>query len=325
MTVKPVYLVLGMHRSGTSAVTQLLALAGCGLPRDVLPADEHNARGYFEPWRVSVFNDERLRAGASAWDDPLGFPFRPLADDDAWGSRAAALVAQQFDLAAAPLLKDPRVSLLMPLWRSVFASAGLSPLCVVPVRDPLAVAASLAKRNGFSVQKSILLWCSYMLAAEAYSRGLPRVFVAYDALLTDWRLQARRIESALGAPLPNLDDPAARGIDAFLSADLRHNAAGTRLSDHGWAGDVAAPLLAWFEAAACDAAPGDDAIKGASVALEALRAQVGELISPIASDLDQARADLLFAHQLVAWERTRFQEQLDRMTAAYEAVKASLS
>src|SRR5688500_5055870 len=39
------YLVLGMHRSGTSAVTQLLALAGAELPTNVMPGDEHNAKG----------------------------------------------------------------------------------------------------------------------------------------------------------------------------------------------------------------------------------------------------------------------------------------
>src|SRR3954462_7423971 len=63
------YLVLGMHRSGTSAVTQLLSLAGARLPRNLMPGDEHNARGYFEPWRIANFNDERLRAAGSARGD----------------------------------------------------------------------------------------------------------------------------------------------------------------------------------------------------------------------------------------------------------------
>jgi len=323
--VKPVYLVLGMHRSGTSAVTQLLAMAGCGLPKDVVPADEHNSRGYFEPWRAAVLNDERLRAGGSAWDDPFSFPFRPLADDGEWSARAAQLLAEQFDLDSAPLLKDPRVSLLMPLWRPVFEQAGLSPLCVIPVRDPLAVAGSLAKRNGFSIEKSILVWCAYMLAAEAYSRGLPRVFVSYEALLADWRSEARRIEAAHGVALPRLNDAAGRAIDDFLSPDLRHHQGVGNLADHGWAGALAAPLLDWFGAAARDAAPGYTAINEATVALKALQDQVGDLVSPMARDLDQARADLLFARQLVEWERTRFQEQLDRITQAYEAVKAKLS
>ena len=59
------YLVLGMHRSGTSATAQLLALAGAELPDNVMPGDEHNAKGYFEPWKISVFNDQRLRAGGT--------------------------------------------------------------------------------------------------------------------------------------------------------------------------------------------------------------------------------------------------------------------
>ena len=59
------YLVLGMHRSGTSAVTQLLALAGARLPANVMPGDEHNAKGYFEPWKIAQFDDARLRAAGS--------------------------------------------------------------------------------------------------------------------------------------------------------------------------------------------------------------------------------------------------------------------
>jgi len=98
-----------MHRSGTSATTRLLSLAGCGLPRDLVPADDHNARGYFEPWRVAVFNSERLRASGGAWDDPFGFPYRPLPDDEAWRARAAGLLSSQFDLESAPLIKDQQV------------------------------------------------------------------------------------------------------------------------------------------------------------------------------------------------------------------------
>src|SRR4051812_3546430 len=56
-TKRTAYLVLGMHRSGTSAVTQLLALAGANLPENVMAGDEHNAKGYFEPWKIAILND----------------------------------------------------------------------------------------------------------------------------------------------------------------------------------------------------------------------------------------------------------------------------
>src|SRR5262249_53570971 len=91
------YLVLGMHRSGTSAVTQVLALAGASLPQNVMAGDEHNARGYFEPWKIALLNDERLRAAGAAWDDVFAFPFRPLAPrvERGWLNRAQALFGEE--------------------------------------------------------------------------------------------------------------------------------------------------------------------------------------------------------------------------------------
>src|SRR3954464_2713902 len=93
VTARTAYLVLGMHRSGTSAVTQVLALAGADLPQNVMAGDEHNARGYFEPWKIALFNDERLRAAGGAWDDVFGFPFRelPKRTERGWINRAEAL------------------------------------------------------------------------------------------------------------------------------------------------------------------------------------------------------------------------------------------
>ena len=88
--IRTAYLVLGMHRSGTSALANLLALAGADLPRDVMPADEHNARGYFEPWRIAVFNDRRLAAAGSAWDDPFAALAPPRRTRTPGGRRPAA-------------------------------------------------------------------------------------------------------------------------------------------------------------------------------------------------------------------------------------------
>ena len=295
------YLVLGMHRSGTSAVTQLLGLAGADLPRNVMPGDEHNQKGYFEPWKIALLNDRRLRAGGGAWDDIFSFPFHPLdrAEERAWVTEAMALFQEEFGDATYPLLKDPRVTVLAPMWRTVLDDLAVKARVVIPVRHPLAVAGSLGRRNGFAAEKSVLLWSAYMLAAEAYSRDLPRAFVGYDRLLSDWRGEAKRSEAAHGAPLPALDDKAAKAIDSFLTPELRHNASDSGLADLGWAGALAAKVLAWFEAAARDEAPDDAALRQAADELTARRADVGVLVSPAARDLDAARVELveLRAHQ----------------------------
>jgi hypothetical protein len=320
-TGRTAYLVLGMHRSGTSAVTQLLALAGASLPQNVMAGDEHNAKGYFEPWKIAILNDGRLRAAGAAWDDVFAFPFKPLArkDERTWLNRAETLFAEEYGAAPFPLLKDPRVTVLMPFWREVLADLDVAARCVIPVRHPLAVAGSLSRRNGFAPEKSVLLWSAYMLAAEAHTRDLPRAFVSYDDLLSDWRGVVARIEAAHGASLPAITDRAAKAIDRFLTPELRHNAAGGGLADLGWAGDLTQGVLAWFDAAATGAAPDTGALDKAARDLAQRGRDVGVLVSPVTRDLDAARAELLDLRQRIAFERDKAAQEGAAQLAAHRA------
>lgn len=294
------YLVLGMHRSGTSATAQLLALAGAELPDNVMPGDEHNAKGYFEPWKISVFNDQRLRAAGSAWDDPFNLPYAPLAPEAEaeWKARAVDLFKAEFGESIHPLLKDPRVSVLLPLWREALQAAGVGARVVIPVRHPLAVAGSLSRRDAFPVEKSVLIWTLYMLAAEAGSRDLPRAFVSYDGLLADWRTEVARMETALGAPLPRLTEHAAREIDAFLTKDLRHNDGLGELAKVPMVGQMAQEVLDWFTAAAAGGTPDRAPLERAAAQIAQMKSQMGVLVSPVTSTLDSTRAELLYQRQL---------------------------
>jgi hypothetical protein len=166
------------------------------------------------------------------------------------------------------------------------------------VRHPLAVAASLGRRDGFAVEKSLLVWTSYMLAAEEYSRDLPRAFVDYDALVADWRAEAARIEAAHDAPLPALTAKAAKSVDKFLTAELRHNAAETDLKAYGWAGELAEAALGWFMAAAQDRSRTVRPLNAVRDELARRNAEIGALVSPVARDLDAARSELLELRQL---------------------------
>jgi hypothetical protein len=285
-------------------VTQVLALAGASLPENVMAGDEHNAKGYFEPWKIAMFNDGRLRAGGAAWDDIFAFPYRPLATkaERAWLNRAQALFEEEYGEVRYPLLKDPRVTVLMPFWRTVLTELEVGARCAIPVRHPLAVAGSLARRNGFAAEKSVLIWSAYMLAAEAYTRDLPRAFVSYDGLLGDWRAEVARIEAAHGAPLPKLTEAAGKAIDRFLTPELRHNDSTEGLKDLGWAGALAAQVLSWFEAAATGAAPGPAALDKAAKELARRGQDIGVLVSPATRDLDEARAELVELRQRLAYE-----------------------
>ena len=64
-------LVMGMHRSGTSALARVLSLRGAELPAHLMPPNHGNASGYWEPAPIVAINDEMLEYFGSAWDDPL--------------------------------------------------------------------------------------------------------------------------------------------------------------------------------------------------------------------------------------------------------------
>jgi len=60
--------VLGMHRSGTSAVAGCLERLGICMGRRLAPGDEWNPGGYFEDRDLVELNDRLLSAQGIRWD-----------------------------------------------------------------------------------------------------------------------------------------------------------------------------------------------------------------------------------------------------------------
>jgi hypothetical protein len=119
-------------------------------------------------------------------------------------------------------LKDPRMSLLIRFWRPVFQELGIETRFLISVRNPLDVAASLSKRDGFLEIKSLALWAKYSVACIRDTEGDARVFTCYDTLLQSPGSELDRIASRLGLPLPS-PQALARYASEFLSDDLRHH------------------------------------------------------------------------------------------------------
>jgi hypothetical protein len=256
-----VLLVLGMHRSGTSALTRVLNLRGAALPGELLPANQANVAGYWEPAAVVAWHDEFLAAAGSAWDDPTAFPAAAFETPAAetFVERVADLL--RHDLASAPLvvMKDPRACRLVPLWRRAIARAGREPLMVLIVRHPLEVAASLQRRDGIPVAQALLLWLEHVLAAEASTRGDRRAVVTYDQLLGDWSSTIARIERNIDLALPATGADADAQVDAFLSADLRHERVARAAIDDEDVSDWVRRVYRWHERASQDAGAVDSA------------------------------------------------------------------
>ena len=218
--VTPPVAIVGMHRSGTSCLAGCLEDLGLTLG-EVNRAAPHNLKGNNENPRFWAVHDAVLARVDAAWDRP---PSGPVA----WtASEIAALkaVLADYELLASPWgFKDPRATVLLDGWFEALPDLRL----VGSIRHPLAVAASLAKRNGYAVELSLGIWEGYNRAMLAWHDRAPFAVIDYDA--PDYEPRVRAVAAALGL------DPA-RPMP-FRTAELTHQKA------EGPAPDSVAPLWA---------------------------------------------------------------------------------
>ena len=216
--------VLGMHRSGTSALSGLLSLLGAAAPRTLMAPTKDNPRGYFESTEIMKANDRILSSAGSRWND--WGPFNPDWFDSGvaaqFREQLPALVEREFGDAPLLLIKDPRICRFFPFWQESLAALDIDSRVVIPLRHPLEVARSLEARDKFGRNRSLLLWLRHKLDAEAASRGTPRTFVRYESVIDDWKGVGRKIEKALGLKWAKWSGDTEMKIEEFLSPEHKH-------------------------------------------------------------------------------------------------------
>ena len=216
-------LVLGMHRSGTSALTGCLLGLGVPLGRPLLPATPgENAGGCFEVEGVRQLHGRILSAfGATPLDTsslPAGWERHPVARE----ARAtlAALLDEIFGSRPLWAVKDPRLCVLLPLWLPLLEERGVEPRFVLAHRNPWEIARSLGKR-GVPAFTALAAWLAHVESAERLTRGRVRTVARYADLLARPVAELERIGTALGTTWPFPPAGERSRIDAFLHSELR--------------------------------------------------------------------------------------------------------
>jgi hypothetical protein len=177
--------VLGMHRSGTSALSGMLCQSGFDPPQDLMPATANNPRGYWESLGIFSLNNEFLKQYNASWDTCSRLPrgWESLERTEIWRERMLQHLQIVFAGSERPVIKDPRFSILLRGLSPWLESGSLKPSMLLISRDPLEVARSLEKAEGIPYQIGIQLWLQHIFAAERSSRGFPRLHVTYEELL----------------------------------------------------------------------------------------------------------------------------------------------
>lgn len=217
-------LVLGMGRSGTSALTAALGHLGfeLGPPEDLIAPDDQNVHGYFEVGRLTLLNDRIRMALGMLHNSCIALP-------DQWRefdhipqlvtelSREIGTFAKGKRLWA---IKDPRMSLLLPIYHSVAPNAGI----VICLRHPEASSESFAKKFQVPRVYCLGLWMQHNLTALRDSRLFEsRTVCSYDDLIRSTEIELEKVVgSEVWASLPEASR--SRAIES-LDPALSHGAA----------------------------------------------------------------------------------------------------
>jgi hypothetical protein len=248
-------LVAGAGRSGTSLMTGILAKLGMSVPQPEVTADETNPRGFGEPRWVVDFHTRLMRTRRmTSLDGRTDAP--EMAAKAAADAQAAETLRSwlevQFVGVNQVVVKDPRIVWFLPLWDACARDLGVTTGVVTMLRYPTEVIASARTWYGdWQTNPSRACgWINVMLQTERISRELPRAYVSYPDLLSDWKAEVNRVGAALDiASLVEVEPAAAASVDDFVDPGLHRQTVGwedmgvpqhvRELSDEVWDGFVA--------------------------------------------------------------------------------------
>jgi len=241
-TNKSLVLVAGSGRSGTSLFAGLLQRLGLYVPQPEVEPDISNPRGFAESQWVVDFHERLLTNAVVQTADA-----RP----SAWASTAAVaakernllalrvFLEEQFAVANHVVIKDPRLSWFLPLWRRCAEDLDVTTSAVMMLRHPAAVVDSKSRYYGTG---NVMVgrtagWVNGMAFTERAIRDMPRVFVRYDDLLGDWPVVVARVGEKLGLdPVNAAGAPALRRANELVDPTLRRSA-------QDWRDDMKIPPL----------------------------------------------------------------------------------
>ncbi|MFD3299602.1 sulfotransferase family protein, partial [Aquipseudomonas alcaligenes] len=214
-------LILGMHRSGTSALSGVLNILGVYLGTHLMQPKAENPKGFFENDLIFEVNEDLLaQAGSSVHDD---FFNENKTNNIHYIDKLKSVLLDEFKYSKIFSIKDPRIGYLLPIYIQALKALNIEINVVVPIRNPLEVARSLQVRNGFSLEKGLLHWAYHFLVVEKFSRELPRVFTSFEELVQSPKDTINLIDQKLGLGLLKKYELKKSSVHEFLTPDLKHH------------------------------------------------------------------------------------------------------
>ncbi|MFP4573996.1 MAG: hypothetical protein ACLFNW_13595 [Desulfobacterales bacterium] len=214
MTQKNCAIILGMHRSGASALAGCLNLMGFNLGNAIAAATD-DSPGTFENRDIVLAHDILLRDLGCSWDMVGTLPRdwqQSSAAQKAEDTISGILERQLLNTNGPFAVKDPRMCRLMPLWNRVLEKLDVRPSIILLLRHPMEVAKSLQNTNSLDLLKGHLLWLVHYREALAACREHEHVLITFDQILAD---PVTALQNAAGLCALSDTDPSRHARDIF--------------------------------------------------------------------------------------------------------------
>ena len=215
-TDKPIIqLVVGVHRSGTSVSTQVLSVLGLDLGRTLMLPAFDNPRGFWENSKIVAAHDRLLNVLGVDWTTAAALPetWEDSETADAAVEELVDILATDFDTGTNKLIKDPRLTVLLPLWSRVAEKSGHDLHVLGALRHPSQVKASISKRNGFNDDVSDIIVSSQLAAMTEMLAPYAPPVILFERLTAS---SASEIVSAMSTALPHLKIHATKGMESLV-------------------------------------------------------------------------------------------------------------
>ncbi len=322
-------IVLGMGRSGTSAVTQMLVSAGffAGLSSELMVPLESNPLGHFEHLGIVAVNEEILGELGGSWQQPPPRAAQLSAREHATHRVRAQLQALVERSDGAPIaVKDPRVGMLLPIWGPLIDELFMT---VLTVRHPLEIAQSLAQRDGTPLALGLAMWELHTTGLLSFLNGRTAIVAPYEQLIATPEIAVLIVNSVVDG----LDDEqaglvAAAAAPAALATELRHHRASARDAEEMLTGRQLNiwKLLEQLPAGAQRIEANEQLWSPTAVSLDAVNAERHRLrVAGSARDAERLPGELAEQRQqaqLLVGERDDLTRQLDLARADADAAAA---
>ena len=174
--------VVGMHRSGTSVLINILREAGCfvGEDDDLLQPNDANKMGYGERVDIVNINKKVLEFQELDWMSVNQFDTKKITPDQ--NNEVASEIEQvinKLDKHDAWAIKDPRLCITWPVWEPYLKDS----LIIICHRPPDEIARSLYARNNLPIALGYALWELYIKSLILNTAGHQRKIVNYHELI----------------------------------------------------------------------------------------------------------------------------------------------